>query len=67
MLLLHSNDDLAVSAQNSVSFYPALADHSISASLHIFPAGRHGWGFENDFKYYEQFNTIVLDWFLSQK
>jgi len=66
-LLLHSNDDPAVSAQNSVSFYRALADHGISASLHIFPTGGHGWGFEKDFKYHEQLKPIVLDWILSQQ
>lgn len=66
-LLFHSQDDPAVSAQNSILYYQALTKNNISSSLHIFPSGGHGWGFEKDFKYHDQLKTILLDWLNNQK
>ena len=40
-----STDDKTVTALNSTMFYQALVDNKVSAELHIYPRGGHGWGF----------------------
>ncbi|MGC4232406.1 MAG: alpha/beta hydrolase [Niabella sp.] len=42
-LLIHGNDDRTVPSLNSVVFYQALRSAGVSASLHIFPSGGHGY------------------------
>ena len=42
--LWHTHADRAVSAQNSLVYYQALAKHGVQAELHIFEKGRHGLG-----------------------
>lgn len=44
-ILLLSDDDRAVDPANSIAYYTALRANNISASLHIYPTGGHGWGF----------------------
>lgn len=43
-ILIHSTDDKAVPVANSIKFYEALVDHGVSAELHIFNSGGHGYG-----------------------
>lgn len=43
VLLIHGNDDKTVPSLNSVVFYQALRSAGVSASLHIFPSGGHGY------------------------
>lgn len=40
-----STDDKTVTALNSTLFYQALVRNKVSAELHIYPRGGHGWGF----------------------
>jgi dipeptidyl aminopeptidase/acylaminoacyl peptidase len=42
--LLHASDDEAVLAGNSLVMYAALREAGVSAELHIFAAGGHGFG-----------------------
>lgn len=42
--LWHTQDDEAVSVENSMIFATALHQHGIPFSLHIFPTGEHGIG-----------------------
>lgn len=44
-ILLLSDDDRSVDPANSIAYYNALRRQGISASLHIYPTGGHGWGF----------------------
>lgn len=44
-ILLLSDDDRSVDPGNSIAYYEALRRLGISASLHIYPTGGHGWGF----------------------
>ncbi len=39
--IVHAFDDKAVSVRNSLMFYEALLDKTVSASIHIFPQGGH--------------------------
>jgi len=43
-ILIHSTDDSGVPVANSIKFYEALIRHGISAELHIFNSGGHGYG-----------------------
>lgn len=42
--LAHAEDDKAVPVENSLRYYQALTGHGVSAELHIFPTGGHGFG-----------------------
>jgi acetyl esterase/lipase len=43
-LLVHSIDDGAVPAENSIDYALALKQHKISAEMHLYPTGGHGYG-----------------------
>ncbi len=43
-ILIHSSDDKGVLVANSIKFYEALFQNGVSAELHIFNSGRHGFG-----------------------
>lgn len=42
--LAHSSDDTGVPVANSIRFYEALHAKGVSAELHIYNSGRHGYG-----------------------
>lgn len=58
-LVLSDND--GVKPYNSTSFYNALKQHNIAATLHILPSGGHGWGFR-DFEYKAMWQEALSDW-----
>lgn len=43
-ILIHSTDDKSVPVANSIAFYQALVAHGITAELHTFNSGAHGYG-----------------------
>ena len=57
-----SDDDDNVWPGNSTRYYSALKRHGIAAELHVFPTGRHGWGWNPDFKYSEELRTALARW-----
>ncbi len=61
-LLFHSSDDATVPVMNSILFYNALIDNKVKASMGIFPAGRHGWGFRSSMPSHEAMKTMLMDW-----
>lgn len=42
--LLHANDDNGVPVENSIAFYTALRKAKVSAEMHIYEKGGHGFG-----------------------
>jgi len=42
-ILVHSADDKAVPAENSMAYYRAMLDNGVSGELHIYPYGGHGY------------------------
>ena len=46
-----NSDDEAVPCENSLRYYEALRAHGVSAALHIYPTGGHGWADHLDFPY----------------
>ena len=47
-LLIHTADDQAVPAENSVRYFRRCKANGVSAELHIYPTGGHGYGMWQD-------------------
>ncbi|HTR30317.1 MAG TPA: alpha/beta hydrolase [Puia sp.] len=45
--LVHAGDDKVVPVANSLHFYEALQANGVSAELHVYPKGGHGFGMNN--------------------
>lgn len=45
--LVHATDDNVVPVMNSIKFYEALVKNKITAELHVYKAGGHGFGLNN--------------------
>lgn len=61
-LMLLADDDPTVDPRNSVEYYLALKRYGIPASLHIYPRGKHGFGFTDRFDYLDGAQRLILDW-----
>ena len=46
--LVHAQDDKTVPVNNSIVFYQACLRHGVSAELHLYPKGGHGFGLNNN-------------------
>ena len=60
--IMASSDDDLVPVRNSVNYYLALVDHGVSASLHFYPGGGHGWGFRDSFIYKQDWTSELDKW-----
>lgn len=60
--ILHSSDDTVVPVANSVNYYTALVKNKVPASLHIYPVGGHGWGYNDSFLYKRQWTGELEKW-----
>lgn len=60
--IMHSSDDKAVPVSNSVDYYTALVKNGVSASMHLYPIGGHGWGFRDNFIYKRQWTGELEKW-----
>lgn len=75
VFLAHCTDDTTVPVINSIVFYNRLVECGISAEMHIYPSGGHGWGFSSE-KYVEkdrfgyarpEFEASLARWLESQR
>lgn len=66
-IMLLSDDDRVVPSQNSVNYYLALKKNGISATMHIYPSGGHGWGNRTSFKYNKEMLSDLSAWLESLK
>lgn len=57
-----SSDDRSVPPQNGINYYLALLKNNVSASMHIYPIGGHGWGFWDSFAYKRQWTGELEKW-----
>ena len=63
IFLLHALDDTAVPAENSLRLASALRDAGLSAVLHLFREGGHGFGMRGiDDKPAGRWPALVMDW-----
>ncbi len=61
-ILLSTDDDTCVPVECSVRYYSALHANHIPATLHIYPTGGHGFGFNPGFKYHRAMLLDLSDW-----
>ena len=60
--LLHATDDTAVPVENSLLFYKALKDKGISATMHIYPKGGHGFSLALKDQYLKGWPELMHAW-----
>ncbi len=60
--LVHAGDDTGVPVENSLLYYAALREKGVSASLHVYPNGGHGFAFGLGKGPVENWRSVLLDW-----
>lgn len=60
--IMVSADDKVVPVENSLRYYKALTDNGVSAALHIYPTGGHGWGYHDSFVYKPAWTAELERW-----
>ena len=60
--LFHATDDTAVPVENSLLFYNALKDKGVSATMHIYPKGGHGFSLALNDRYLKGWTGLMYDW-----
>ena len=61
-LLLLASDDFLVPVENSIRYYKALLANHVSASMHIYPTGGHGFGWGDRFVYKTEMGLEIERW-----
>ncbi|MCR4824389.1 MAG: alpha/beta hydrolase fold domain-containing protein [Bacteroidales bacterium] len=62
ILILSSDDRLVPPVPNAVAYYTAMRNAGNNCSLHIYPAGGHGYGFMPFFAYHDQMVSDLSAW-----
>jgi len=62
-----ADDDTAVKPRNSIEYYMALKREGISAELHVFKEGGHGFGMHKTGKAHDQWPFMVVEWMKAMK
>ena len=60
--IMHSSDDTVVPVQNTLNYYLSLCKHGVPASVHFYPIGGHGWGYNESFLYKAQWKDEMEKW-----
>ena len=60
--IMHSSDDTVVPVQNTINYYLAMCKHGVPASVHFYPIGGHGWGYNETFPYKTQWKNELEKW-----
>jgi dipeptidyl aminopeptidase/acylaminoacyl peptidase len=63
--LVHSSDDKSVPVENSLLFYQALKEKGISAEMHIYPQGGHGYSLAIEKGHLQKWPDRLYDWIQS--
>ena len=58
-------DDKAVPPVNSLSYYEALYNAKVPATMHIYPSGGHGFGIRQSFAYHLEMMMELKAWLTS--
>jgi len=61
-IIFASSDDFLVPISNSLVYYEALVANKVSASLHIYPSGGHGWGWMDTNVYKPEWTSDLERW-----
>lgn len=57
-----SADDPTVPVSESIRYFSALNEAGVSASMHIYPTGGHGWGYGEHFRYHRDWTDELMKW-----
>lgn len=60
--LFHATDDQVVPVENSLAFYKALKDKGISATMHIYPKGGHGFSLARKDRHLRGWTERMFEW-----
>jgi acetyl esterase/lipase len=60
--LFHASDDTAVSVENSLLFYKALNKEGVSATMHIYPKGGHGFSLARNDAHLRGWTERMFEW-----
>ena len=60
--IIHSSNDKTVPVQNSINYYLAMCKYGIPVSMHLYPIGGHGWGYNDSFTYKLQWKNELEKW-----
>lgn len=60
--LVHASDDMAVPVENSLLFYQALKDKKVSATMHIYPKGGHGFSLAREDAHLRGWTERLFEW-----
>ena len=60
--IMHSSDDKAVPVQNSINYCLAMCKYNVPVSMHFYPVGGHGWGYNESFPYKPQWKNEMEKW-----
>mgnify|MGYP005823503935 CR=1 FL=1 len=63
--LLHATNDTAVPVDNSILFYNALRSKGVSATMHLYPKGGHGFGLGLQYEHLKGWGDRMIDWIIS--
>jgi acetyl esterase/lipase len=61
-LLVHATDDEGVPVENSLLFFQALKDSGVAATMHIYPAGGHGFSLARKDPYLRGWTERLFEW-----
>ena len=61
-ILVLSDDDTVVPAENSIAYYKALRAHHVSSEMHIYPYGGHGYSLAIGQGHLSTWPDLVIDW-----
>ena len=65
-LLIHATDDEVVVPDNSIAYYRQLRKHGVSAALHIYEHGGHGFSFAKEMGSVRHWPTVCKSWLEAQ-
>ncbi|TLF44434.1 alpha/beta hydrolase [Maribacter aurantiacus] len=60
--LMHATDDGAVPVENSLLFFQALRDNGVSATMHIYPKGGHGFSLASKDNHLRGWTERMFEW-----
>lgn len=63
--LFHATDDAAVPVENSLLFYRALKENGVSATMHIYPKGGHGFSLALQDSHLRGWTERMYEWIKS--
>lgn len=60
--IIVSADDKGVPVANSLRYFDALTRNGVVSSLHVYPTGGHGWGYNDSFAFKRQWTGELEEW-----